>query len=301
MTWLLPLDIGLIMGLMFAWPVLALTASFRLFNFPDLTLEGSFPIGAAVFAVGAVHHWPLAISLVAAIAAGGVVGATTALIHTRLHVNKFLAGILVVAMSYTLSLRIMASPNIGLIGQTSPFDFIAPLNRIAPQVQLGAILLLVALLAVGVIGLLALFRSPWGLRLRVAGSNPTYGEAIGIRAEWQLMAGLAITNSLAAGGGALVATYQGFTDVSMGQGGLILALASMTIGERLVPQRSLSITAYALLAAVVGAVVYQVLVAYALRLGLAATDLKLVTALFVLVVIGLQVRRRDDNFLEVMG
>jgi putative tryptophan/tyrosine transport system permease protein len=115
-----------------------------------------------------------------------------------------------------------------------------------------------------------------------------------------LTAGLAITNALVAASGALLAMYQGFSDVGMGQGILILALAGMTIGERVVPDRSLSIPGFVIASAVVGSLIYETVIAYAIRLGLAATDLKLATALFVLVVIAFRMRRSDDEFLEVI-
>lgn len=301
MSWLLPLDIGLVMGLILAWPVLSFAAAFRLLSFPDLTLEGSLPTGAAVCAVALLHGWPPLAAIVAAAAVGACLGALTALIHVQLGVNKFLAGIVVVAISYTADLRIMDASNIGLIRTASLFDIVAVLNGISDsRLQLGTILLLAAALLAGAWLLIAGINSKWGIRLRLAGSNPDYARALGISVRGMLIAGLAITNALVGGAGALLAMYQGFSDVSMGQGILILALASMTIGERMVPERHLSIQAFVVLAAIAGAVIYEVLIAYALRLGLAATDLKMATALFVIAVIALRIRKRDDGFLEVI-
>jgi putative tryptophan/tyrosine transport system permease protein len=299
MSWLFPLDIGLAMGLIFVWPVLAFAASFRLMAFPDLTLEGSLPTGAAVFAVAAVHGWSLPAAILAAMLAGACLGALTAIVHLRFRVNKFLAGIIVVAISFTLDLRIMGGANVGLIERASVFDYASPLNSILGlPLQLGTIGLLALVLLVGVSALLAVIGTSWGLRLRVAGSNPAYARAIGIRVPIYLIAGLAVTNALVAGSAGLLAMYQGFADVGMGQGVLILALASMTIGERLTPERRFSIPIFVICSALVGSLLYQILIAYAVRLGLAATDLKLATAIFVLVVIAVRIKKHDEEFLE---
>ncbi len=301
MTWVSPLDIGLVMGLIFAWPVLAFAMSFRLIGFPDLTLEGSLPTGAAVYAVAILNGWSLLPSTIAAMLAGGCLGALTAVIHLRFRVNKFLAGIIVVAISYTLDLRIMDSSNLGLIARPSVFDYVTTFNGLGgSQFQLGTILLLIGMLVVGATFLFIAINSLLGVRLRVAGSNPSHARALGLSVPVLLTAGLAISNALVAGSGALLAMYQGFSDVSMGQGVLILALASMTIGERLVPERRLSIPAFVLTAAIVGSLVYEILLAYAVRLGLAATDLKLATAFFVLGVIAVRIRKHDDQFLEAI-
>lgn len=300
MTWVLPLDIGLVTGLILAWPVLAFAAAFRLLGFPDLTLEGSLPTGAAVCAVALVHGWPAWAAVVVAMLAGAFLGALTASIHAKLHVNKFLSGIIVVAISYTVALRIMDASNIGLIRSASVFDLVSPLNSLGSPFQIGTILFLGIILVAGCAVILAAINTLPGVRLRVAGSNPDYARALGISVPANLIAGLAITNALVAGSGALLAMYQGFADIGMGQGILILALASMTIGERIIPDRSLSISAFVVVSAIVGSLVYETLTAYAVRLGLAATDLKLATALFVLAVIALRVRKRDDGFLEFL-
>jgi putative ABC transport system permease protein len=234
-------------------------------------------------------------------AVGACLGALTALIHVRLGVNKFLAGIVVIAISYTVDLRIMDAANIGLIRAPSIFDVVEPFNtRSGLNLQLGTVLLLATLLLVGLSVLIVGINSRWGIRLRVAGSNGEYARSLGISVPRMLTAGLAITNALVGGAGALVAMYQGFADIGMGQGILILALASMTIGERILPEESFSIPTFVITAAIAGSLAYEIVIAYALRLGLAATDLKLATALFVIGIIALKMRKRDDGFLEIL-
>lgn len=299
MNWLVPLDIGLVMGLLLAWAVLALTLGFRLLDFPDLTVEGSLPLGAAVFAVLHKGGMPMPLSIVCALLAGAAAGALTGFLYVRFKLNKFLAGIIVIAIAYSLSLRIMGASNIGLLQSTSVFDLVDSLNQGIPgHLHLGTILLLAGFIAVGGIALLWALATRRGVRLRVAGSNPEYAKSLGINVPLNMILGLAITNALAAFSGLLLTMHQGFADISMGQGVLILALAAMTIGERLLPEKHLPFHVFVFLAAIVGSVAYQVLVAYAVRAGLAPTDLKLATAIMVLAVVALRVSRNGELFAE---
>lgn len=299
MNWLVPLDIGLVMGLLLAWAVLALTLGFRLLDFPDLTVEGSLPLGAAVFAVLHKGGMPMPLSIVCALFAGAAAGALTGFLYVRFKLNKFLAGIIVIAIAYSLSLRIMGASNIGLLQSTSVFDLVASLNQGIPgHLHLGTILLLAGFIAVGGFALLWALATRRGVRLRVAGSNPEYAKSLGINVSLNMILGLAITNALAAFSGMLLTMHQGFADISMGQGVLILALAAMTIGERLLPEKHLPFHVFVFLAAIVGSVAYQVLVAYAVRAGLAPTDLKLATAILVLAVVAFRVSRNGELLAE---
>jgi putative ABC transport system permease protein len=299
MNWLAPFDIGITMGLIFAWVVLSLALAFRLLNFPDLTVEGSLPLGAAVFAVLTKTDVPLPVSMVGAVLVGAAAGGLTAFLHLRFRLNKFLAGIIVVAISYSLCLRVMGASNIGLLQSASLLDLAAPLDgALGPGLHGGTILLLAALLAVGTGLIISGLSTLRGMRLRVAGSNPEYARALGINVTVNLVVGLALTNGLAASAGVLLATHQGFVDVSMGQGVLIIALASMALGERLLPERALPFHGFVALAAILGSIFYQTLVSYAVRLGLSPNDLKLVTAVLVLFVVALRFSQNGELFAE---
>lgn len=299
MNWLVPLDIGLVMGLLLAWAVLALALGFRLLDFPDLTVEGSLPLGAAVFAVLHKGGLSMPVSMACALLAGAAAGALTGFLYVRFKLNKFLAGIIVVAIAYSLSLRIMGTSNIGLLQFSSVFDLADCLNKHIPgRFHPGTVLLLIGFLTVGGIALLWALATRRGVRLRVAASNPEYAKSLGINVPLNMILGLAITNSLAAFSGLLLTMYQGFADISMGQGLLILALAAMTIGERLVPEKHLPFQVFVFLAAITGSVAYQILVAYAVHAGLAPTDLKLATAIMVLAVVALRVSRNGDPLAE---
>lgn len=158
--------------------------------------------------------------------------------------------------------------------------------------------MLIGFILVGGAALLWALATRRGVRLRVAGSNPEYAKSLGINVPLNMVLGLAITNALAAFSGLLLTMHQGFADISMGQGVLILALAAMTIGERLLPEKRLPFHVFVFLAAVVGSIAYQVLVAYAVRAGLAPTDLKLATAILVLAVVALRVSRDGELLAE---
>jgi len=299
-NWLVPLDIGLVMGLLFAWAVIALALGFRLLNFPDLTVEGSVPLGAALFAAFSRAGLPLTGSILAAIVGGMLAGSLTGFLHVRFRMNKFLAGIIVIAMAYSISLRIMDASNIGLLNQSTVFDLVKPLDGVGTGVfHSGTILILLVFLAIGSVAILAGLSSRRGLRLRVAGSNPEYAHSLGISVPRNIVAGLAITNGLAAFSGVLLAMHQGFSDVGMGQGVLILALAAMTIGERLLPEKRFPFHVFVLVSAILGSIAYQVLVAYAVRAGLAPSDLKLATAVLVLLVVALRISRNGELFTEM--
>lgn len=299
MSWIVTLDIGLVMGLLLAWAVLAIGLGFRLLDFPDLTVEGSLPLGAAVFAVLYKGGIPMPVSIIAALLAGAAAGALTGFLYVQFRLNKFLAGIIVIAISYSLSLRIMGASNIGLLQLDSIFDLVENLNGNLPdRLHIGTILLLISFVVLGGIVLLWALATRQGIRLRVAGSNPEYAKSLGINVSLNMILSLAITNALAAFSGLLLTMQQGFADISMGQGILILALAAMTIGERLLPEKHLPFQVFVFLAAIVGSVTYQVLVAFAVHAGLASTDLKLATAVMVLSVVALRVSRNSELFSE---
>lgn len=267
---LAPIDIGLSTGLLFAWAVLALAIAFRLLNFPDLTIEGSLALGGAVFAILIKTGSPYLVAMTLAILAGMLSGALTAFLHVTFRMNKFLAGIIVVAIDYSLSLRIMGASNIGLLQRTSLFDIVKPVDALfGNSFQFGTHVLLIGLLLAVLSLFLVAISSRAGMRLRVAGSNPVYARSIGISVPGNIITGIALTNGLAAFAGVMLCGYQGFADAGMGGGVLILALASMAIGERIVPESRFTLPAFVVLAAVTGSVIYQIIVALAIALGLA--------------------------------
>lgn len=294
-----PAGIGLCMGMVFAWAVLGLSLSFRLLNFPDLTIEGSLPLGSAVCAMLMRDGMPVLPAVIAAVLSGMLAGALTALLHVKFRVNKFLAGIIVVSITYSVSLHVMGSSNISLLRLPSVLDSARTVDALAGAPwHAGSLLYLGIMLIIGMTIIIYGISTLRGVKLRTAGSNPAFARAIGIGVTGNMMLGLAITNGLAAFSGVILSSYQGFADAGMGSGVLILSIAAMTIGERLVPDNAVSLPMFVVFAAVVGSIAYQVIIAYAIRLGISPTDLKLATALLVMAVIVLRYSHDGELFAE---
>lgn len=298
-NWWVPLDIGVVQGLILACAVLGFSIALRVLRFPDLTVEASLLLGGAAYAVAITHGKSIGLSFALALIIGAVAGAITATLHTRLCLNKFLAGILVIAAAYSLSLRLMGGSNIGLLDAPNPLERVQSWNDNGPKdTHIGDVFALGLLTAGVCFGLVMLLKSRTGMKLRAAGCNPLHARAIAVDPAWYLVGGIALMNALAAFSGALLAMYQGFSDVSMGQGTLIIALASMTIGERLTASSRWPEYLSVVVAAVAGSILYQWIIAVAVRMGLAATDLKLATAIIVLIVVAVRAAKKDDLLAE---
>jgi putative tryptophan/tyrosine transport system permease protein len=269
------IELGLIYGLV----ALGVFLSFRVLGFPDLTVDGSFPLGAAVVATaitGGTDAW-LATAL--AVAAGAVAGLVTAILNVRFRILHLLASILTMIALYSVNLRIMGRPNIALLNETTvltPFEDGLPL----PFVYARPLLLLVVV-AVAAALLVRFLLSEVGLGMRATGVNPRMAEAQGIRVGAVTCLGMALSNGLVALAGALFAQANGFADVTLGTGTIVVGLAAVIVGETLLPRPTV---VAAVAGCVLGSVVYRIIVALALEadfLGLQASDLNLVTALLV--------------------
>jgi len=273
------------MGLFFAIVTLGIYLTFRVINFPDLTVDGSFPLGAAVSAsliVSGTH--PLIATLVA-LFAGGVAGFITGYLHVRWKILGLLAGILTMTALYSINLRIMGRPNIALLNEPTLFSFFKSSHSVLFTIT--GITALVVLLLYGFL------RSQMGLALRATGINPRVSPSYGINVGRMTLLGLVLSNALVALAGALYAQAHGFADISMGTGTLITGLASVIVGESLLHKRQIF---WILLSCVLGSILYRVVIALALNTkiaGLQASDLNLITAILVVLAMLLpQVRQR---------
>ena len=268
------IEIGLIFGLV----ALGVFLSFRIINFPDLTVDGSFPLGGAVAAALIVTGWNPFAATAAAILAGALSGYLTARLNVRLRIMQLLASILVMIALYSVNLRVMGKPNIALIDEPTVFSMVAFGGM--PDYVLKPLVLLVIVIAAKVL-LDLFFASEAGLAMRATGGNPRMARAQGISTDRQTVWGLALSNGLVALAGALFVQSQGGADISMGIGTIVVGLAAVIIGETILPARSLVVTT---LACVLGAVLYRFFIALALNsdfIGLKAQDLNLVTAVLV--------------------
>ena len=281
--------IGLILSLL----SLGTYISFRVFHFPDITVDGSLTLGAAAGAIMIVNgHNPLVATAIGAIS-GALAGATTGVLNTRFGINKLLAGILTMTALYSINLHIMGKSNVPLLSSKSLITMTeSAISRVVPRETISIAgwevarrdlsSLLFALFCAAVIGLVMywFFRTNAGSAMRATGDNEQMIRALGVSVENMTIIGLALSNGLVALAGALLAQYQGFADVQMGIGTVVWGLASVIIGEALVAWDSLG---FKIVGAIMGSVLFRLMVAIALRWGLDPNDLKLITAAFVFV------------------
>lgn len=278
------------MGLILSLLALGVLISFRILSFRDLTVDGSLALGGAVAAMLLVEGTSPWIATLVAALCGALAGSVTGVLATKLKINGLLAGILVMTALYSVNLRVMGKSNIPLMSErtvlTAAQQMAKPDDRLPvgwwqiPSQDLWVLALIAVVIAV-VGGLLGMFfRTHFGLAMRATGDNPDMIRALGVDVGWMVTFGLSLSNGLVAFAGALLVQYQGFADVQMGIGMVVWGFASVIIGESLVGSRAVGLL---ITGAVMGSVLFRLLVAIALRWGLNPNDLKLVTAAFVLV------------------
>lgn len=282
-------------GFIYAFMALGVLLTFRLLGFPDLTVEGTFPLGAAVTAKAVVEGVDPLLAVLLGALAGGAAGAATGLMHTKLKVNNILAGILTASAIYTVMLRTMGRPNTPLLAYDNVYGQVLGWFGLTES-HLTTILTLFVL-ALVVRGLLGWFlATDLGLAIRATGSNERMIRALGVSTDTTKLLALVISNFLVGLSGALAAQAQGFADVGMGIGVLVAAIASVIVGETLFGSSKLG---RLLTGVIAGSVLYRGLLALALRLGLPAEDFKMITAVLVLLALtlpNLGINRRLAGF-----
>lgn len=270
------IEIGLVFGLV----GLGVFLSFRVLNFPDLTVDGSFPLGAAVSAALIVSGVDPYLATVIAIACGCLAGLVTAFLNIRFGILHLLASILTMIALYSINLRIMGRPNVAIISEPTVLSAFEGLGLAMVYVKP----LLAGVVAIAAVLLVARFlTSEYGLAMRATGANPRMARAQGVETQQATYVGMAMSNGLVALAGALFAQMNGFADVTLGTGTIVVGLAAVIVGEALFGTRSVLIWA---VGCVAGSVIYRLAIAFALNsdaLGLEASDLNLVTAILVTV------------------
>jgi putative tryptophan/tyrosine transport system permease protein len=269
------------LGLLYAFMAMGVFITFRIHDFPDITVDGSFVTGAAVTAVLILSGVSPFLAVILSFFAGSLAGLITALVHTRFNINGLLAGILVMTGLYSINLHIMGRSNIPLLSQPVVITYLKQFNPGLPQeawlclIFCAFVLIFWALISV-------FFKTDFGITMRATGNNPTMAGSLGINVNMVKACGIALANGLVGISGSLVAQYQGFADIGMGIGSIVFGLAAVIIGESVLRTASLG---GRILSVIVGSIVFRLMVAFALYVGLNPIDLKLITALFVLVVL----------------
>lgn len=265
-------------GLIYGLVAFGIYLSFRVLDFPDLTVDGSFPLGAAVAAVLIIEGFNPWLATGAAILAGMAAGSVTALLNVKLKILNLLASILTMIALYSVNLRIMGKPNLALLSEETVLTPWYDLDLAYHQVP---VLLFCIVLLVSFVLLWRFMKSETGLAMRATGANPRMARAQGIATGAMIVLGVALSNGLVGLAGALFAQSQGAADVTMGVGVIVIGLASLIGGEAVITPLNV---VRALLACVVGAILYRLAIALALNadfIGLKTQDLNLVTAVLV--------------------
>jgi putative tryptophan/tyrosine transport system permease protein len=288
-SFLRTVPISLEQGLAYGLVALGIVITFRVLSFPDLTVDGSFPLGAAVVARLIMEGVPPVYGILLAIVAGFVAGCCTGVLYTKLKINSLLAGILMMTVLYSFNLRIMGRSNIQLLTVDT---FLTPLETL-PVNRFIPIIAFFLVVSFGVKILTDLFmHTQLGFAMRATGDNEQMIRALGVNTDNTTILGLGISNSFVALSGALVAQDQGFADVGMGIGMIVAGLASIIIGEALVGKQTVQRMT---LAALIGSFLYKEIISIGLRLGLAPTDLKLATGIMVILALGIPALKREKE------
>jgi len=276
-------------GLVFGLVAIGVYLTLRVLAFPDLTVDGSYTLGGATTAVLIVNGVSPFPATLAAIGVGLCAGLVTGLLNTKLRLPALLAGILMMVGLYSINLRIMGGANVSLLRQVTAFD------KVAEVLGLSHGSIVVSITVALVIAIIVFFILNWflrteiGLALRASGDNEQMVRSLGVDTDKNILMGCAIANGLVGLAGAVVAQGQGFADVGMGIGMIVMGLASVIIGEGVFRPRGM---ARLLLAAIGGAFCYRLFITIALRLGMAPGDLKLITAVLVVIALAIPFIRK---------
>lgn len=267
------------LGILYAFMAIGTYITYKLYSFADITIDGTFTTGAAVASILIVNGWNPFLVVPVAFLVGALAGFITGFIHTRFKIDGLLAGILVMTGLYSVNLHIMGKSNIPLLNSSTFVSILTPFNPGLPA-ELWIGIFLIATIVVFWMLVSAFLRTDLGLTMQATGNNPVMVAAQGVSVDRMKIFGIAIANGFVGVSGALIAQYQGFADIGMGTGSIIFSLASVIIGEAILHKRSMFIQ---IMGVILGSVIFRLAVALALHVGMDPNDLKIITALFVLI------------------
>lgn len=297
-NWLWDIQGAVILGIIWGIMALGLYLTYRVLNYADLTVDGSLALGGAISAVYVAAGVQPILAILLATLGGMIAGAVTGFLHTKLNIPDLLAGILTQFGLYSINLRIMGKANFGLLNVETLFSQVKALG--VPSKWAGLVVGLVFVIIL-IILIYCFFGTEIGCALRATGNNPDMVKAMGGNTKSYVVLGLVVGNGLVAMSGALLAQYQGFADVQMGVGTIVIGLAAIMIGEVLFSKRTYF---HRLTGVIIGSIVYRIIISIVLRISLTANgvikitadDMKLITA--VIVVIALVAPNIKDGFLK---
>jgi len=269
------------LGVLYAFMAIGTYITYKLYSFPDITIDGTFTTGAAVASILIVDGWNPFLVIPVAFSVGFLAGFVTGFIHTRFKIEGLLSGILVMTGLYSVNLHIMGKSNVPLMNNQT---FVSILARMNPGIneEIWTCIFLAMIMIVFWMVISLFLSTDFGLTMRATGNNPVMIAAQGVSVNRMKIFGISLSNGFVGISGALVAQYQGFADIGMGIGSIIFSLASVIIGEAVLRHRSMFLK---ILGVILGSIIFRLAVALALHLGLNPNDLKIITAVFVLLTI----------------
>jgi len=263
-------------GVLYAIVALGLYITFRILNLADLTMEGSFTLGGATCARLIFEGVSPLVAMLASVIVGALAGCVTGILHTKFKIHHLLAGILTMTGLYSINLRIMAKPTLSLLRITTIFEDVLGIGRYPSAILIGIIIVAIVILLLWIF-----FKTEIGYCLKATGDNEQMVRSLGMNTDLTKILGLMLGNGLVALGGALIAQYQGYSDINMGVGIMVIALASLIIGEVVIRTRKVALS---LLSIVVGSIIYRIIIAFVLQLNFFSTDdFRLMTAAIVMI------------------
>ena len=284
-NWLWDIQGGATLGIIWGIMALGLYLTYRVLHYSDLTVDGSLTLGGAISAVCVASGMQPILAILIATVGGMLAGAVTGFLHTKLKIPDLLAGILTQFGLYSINLRIMGKANFGLLNETTLFSQLKDMGIPSKWAGFAVGIVFAVIL---VILIYCFFGTEIGCALRATGNNPDMVKAMGANTKVYIVLGLVVGNGLVAMSGALLAQYQGYADINMGVGTIVIGLAAIMIGEVLFSKRSYI---HRLTGVIIGSVVYRIIIAFVLRISLntngiikiTADDMKLITAVIVVI------------------
>lgn len=282
-SWLWTMQGALVLGILWGIMVLGVYVTYKVLNYADLTVDGSFTLGGAMSAVYVASGVPPVIAVFLATLGGMAAGLVTGILHTKFKIPDLLAGILCQFGLYSVNLRIMGKANFAILNQDTVFTQIQSLGIPAKWAGFAVGMIFAVIL---VIGIYCFFGTEIGCALRATGNNPDMVKAMGANTKTMIIIGLVLGNGLVAMSGGLIAQYQGYADIQMGVGTIVIGLAAVIIGEVLFSKRTYF---HRLTGAIIGSVVYRIIISVVLKvsmgvkMGITTDDMKLITAILVVI------------------
>lgn len=281
-------------GLMWSMLAIGVFLSFRVLDVPDMTCEGSFPLGGAIAASLIAADVNSGWGILGAMVGGALAGIVTGVLYTKLKIPAILAGILTMIALYSINLHIMGKANISLLRADTVFSLTGKLLHVGSSVSAFIVpLMFMALISAFIYWF---FGTELGMCIRATGYNPQMVRAQGVDTDSMIILGLCISNALIGLCGAVVAQNNGFADVGMGIGAIVIGLASVIIGEVILGSDSFSSS---LMAVILGSVIYRIVIAAVLYLGMPPNDLKLFTAIIVMIALAMPLIKNKANLGKV--